>query len=119
MTFPKRNPWIDERYKLVTPAQAEEYMRRHGWRAVPFPRPEVRLYEGPMADDGRPITQLVPLLTKAEDFRYRMLDLIENLAIIEDRHAVELLNEMLGVTTPSGNGAPAAKAPDAAPAPTA
>jgi hypothetical protein len=119
MTRTLRNPWIDPRVHQITPALAEAYMRRHGWRAVPFPRPQVRLYEGPPADDGRPMTQLVPVAEQADDYGNRVIDLITNLAVIEQRHAVQVLEEMLGVTTPSANGAPAAKAPEAAPAPTA
>jgi hypothetical protein len=119
MTGKLRNPWIDPRVHQVTPDAATAYMARHGWRPVPFPRPEVRLYEGPPADDGRPMTQLVPMAEQADDYGNRVIDLITNLAVIEQRHALKVLDEMLGVTTPSGNGAPANKAPDAAPAPTA
>jgi hypothetical protein len=119
MTQKLLNPWIDPRVHQVRPAHVDAYMKRHGWRPVPFPRPEVRLYEGPTADDGRPMTQLVPMAEQADDYGHRVIDLITNLALIEQRHATDVLNEMLGVTTPSGNGAPAAKAPDAAPAPTA
>jgi len=43
----------------------------------------------------------------------RIIELITNLAIIEDRLAIEVLDEMLGVSAPSANGTangkPAAK----------
>jgi hypothetical protein len=119
MTQKLLNPWIDPRVHQVRPVQVEAYMIRHGWRSVPFPRPEVRLYEGPTADDGRPMTQLVPVATQVDDYGKRVIDLITNLAVIEQRRAVEVLEELLGVTTPSGNGAVTNQAPDAAPAPTA
>lgn len=105
------NPWIDPRVHQVTPSAATAYMARHGWRPVPFPRPEVRLYEGPLADDGRPITQLVPLAEQADDYSRRVIDLVTNLAVIEQRLAAEVLDDMLGVTAPSANGAPAGKTP--------
>jgi hypothetical protein len=104
MVFPKRNPWIDERYKLVTSSLADAYMRRHGWVPVPFSRPELKKYEGPRADDGEPISQFVPLVERSRDFHRCILDLIENLAIVENRHAVDVLEEMLGIASPSENG---------------
>jgi hypothetical protein len=120
MNFPMRDPWIDPRYKLVTTAQAAAYLERHGWRRIEYPRPEVHVYEGPLADSGRPIRQYVPRLDKADDFHRCMLDVITSVARLEDRYAVDVLNEMLGVTTPTTNGA--ANGPPAAantPAPAA
>ena len=119
MTQKLLNPWIDPRVHEVRPAHVDAYMKQHGWRPVPFPRPEVRLYEGPPADDGKPMTQLVPLATQADDYGHRMIDLITNLALIEQRRAAEVLDEMLGVTTPSANGAANGKVAESAQAPTA
>jgi hypothetical protein len=82
-----------------------DYMARHSWRLVPFSRPEVLMYEGPSSEGGRPVRQMVPLLEEADDYPQCVIDLITNLALLEDRSAVEVLEEMLGVTTPSGNGA--------------
>jgi hypothetical protein len=114
MIFPMTDPWIDPRYKLVSPAQAEGYLRRHGWQMRAYPLPEVRVFEGPVADSGRPIRQYVPQIESTDDFHRCMLDLITSVARLEQRRAVDVLEEMLGVTTLSVNGQPAA---DKTPAP--
>jgi hypothetical protein len=44
-------------------------------------------------------------LEHTDDYVDSIIRLITNLAIIEDRTAVEVLDEMLGVTTPANNGA--------------
>jgi hypothetical protein len=103
MTIKFRNPWIDRRVAQVRSAAARDYLLRHGWEPLDTPDTAIKLYAGPVADG----------------YAHGIVQLITNLAILEDRTAVEVLEEMLGVTTPSGTGAPAAKAPDAAPAPTA
>ena len=104
MIFPLSNPWIDPRHRLVTKDQVTQYMEDHGWHRREYPRPELQLFEGPLADDGDPIRQYVPQVEEADDFRTCMLDLISNLARIERRYAVEVLDEMLGVSAPSVNG---------------
>jgi hypothetical protein len=119
MNFAMRDPWIDPRYAQVTAAQAESYLQRHGWRQVDYPRPEVHVYEGPAADSGRPIRQYVPQLERADDFHRVMLDVITGLARLEGRYAVDVLNEMLAVASPSTNGTANGKVADPAPAPTA
>ena len=55
-----RSAWIDPRIAKVTVAGARAYLLEHGWRPKPFPRPEVLLFEGPMADEGHPIEQILP-----------------------------------------------------------
>ena len=113
MTNRTMNPWIDRRVQLVRSAAAAEYLRHHDWDPVPCPNENVQMFAGPIADSGRRITQPVPLLEDAGDYVKRIVELITNLAIIEDRLAIEVLDEMLGVSTPSlngtANGKPAAK----------
>ena len=104
MTQPTLNPWIDRRVSQVRSSAATEYMRRHAWVPIPCPNENVQMYSGPLADSGRPLTQPVPLLEHAADYVRRLVELITNLAIIEDRLAIEVLDEMLGVSTPSLNG---------------
>ena len=119
MTPRFRNPWIDRRVTQVRAAAARDYLLRHGWDPLDTADTTIKLYAGPVADSGRRITQPVPLVEDTDDYVQRIIELITNLAILEDRTAVEVLEEMLGVTTPSANGAPAAKAPEPTPAPTA
>jgi hypothetical protein len=119
MNFPMRDPWIDPRHTQVTAAQAESYLQRHGWRRVDYPGPEVHVFEGPTADSGRRIRQYVPQLERADDFHQVMLEVITGIARLEDRYAVDVLNEMLGVTTPSANGTTNGKVAETAPSTTA
>jgi hypothetical protein len=100
-----RDPWIDRRVMNVRVADMRDYMARHSWRPVPYTRPEVLMYEGPLADTGRPIRQMVPLLEEADDYTQCVIDLITNLARLEERTAVEVLEEMLDTAAPSPNGA--------------
>jgi hypothetical protein len=119
MTSQIRDPWVDRRVTQVRATAAAEYLRRHGWDPVPSSNENVQMFAGPRADSGQRITQPVPLREDADDYVRGIIRLITNVAVLEDRLAVDVLNEMLGVTTPSANGAPTNKAPDAAPAPTA
>ena len=89
------NPWIDPRVQAVRAADAQAYLRRHGWKPKPFPRPQVLLFEGPPADDGEPIAQVVPASEGGIDYLQCIINLITNLALLEDRYAVEVLNDML------------------------
>jgi hypothetical protein len=115
-----RNPWIDQRVVKVRAAAARDYLLRHGWEPLDTADTTIKLFAGPVADSGRRITQPVPLLEHATDYVQRVIELITNLAILEDRPADDVLEEMLGVTTPSGNGGPNGQpAADASPAPTA
>ena len=97
-----RSAWIDPRIAQVSVAGARRYMVDHGWRLKPFPRPEVLVFEGPMADEGHPISLIVPSSEKFIDYRMRIEDLISALGVIENRYAVEILNEMLALPTTNG-----------------
>ena len=103
MNYPQRNPWIDPRVSRVTPSQATAYMESHGWKRANYPRTEIVMYAGPIADDGRPITQAVPLIESARDYVPCVITLIASIANLENRLAVDVLDEMLGVTASHGN----------------
>jgi hypothetical protein len=94
--------WIDPRVVRVKVAGAKAYLLRHGWRQKPFPRPEVLVFEGPMADDGTPLTQRLPAAEHYTDYRMCMEDLIGTLGAIENRYAVEILDEMLALSATNG-----------------
>ena len=95
--------WIDPRIDGVTVAGAKAYLLDHGWCPRPFPRPEVLVFEGPLADDGTPIVLILPGSDIFVDYRMRMEELIGALGAIENRPAVEILTEMLAL--PRTNGA--------------
>ena len=89
------NPWIDRRVEKVRVPQVLAYLRGRGWEPKPFPRPQVLLFTGPPDDDGRPIVQMVPADEQGGDYLQCIIDLITNLAVIEDRPAVEVLDDIL------------------------
>ncbi len=101
------NPWVDPRLKDVRPEQARAYLLAHHWALKPFPRPEVWVFEGPPDDDGRPIRLFVPSSPAGSDYLQRMYEAVTALAILEDRHAADVLTEMLAAAdgAPTGNGA--------------
>ena len=103
------NPWIDPRVQAVRAADAQAYLRRHGWKPKPFPRPQVLLFEGPPADDGEPIVQMVPASEGGSDYLQCIINLITSLALLEDRYAVEVLNDMLQQNPQESAPAPAGK----------
>ncbi len=95
------SPWIDPRVEKVRAANARAYMLRHGWNQRPFPRPELLLFAGPLADDGEPIELAVPATEGPSDYVQRIIELITSLAVLEDRPAVTVLDEMLQETSSS------------------
>ena len=89
------NPWIDPCVRQVRTEDARSYLLRHDWKPKPFPRPQVLLFEGPPDDDGNPIVQVIPVGEPDAEFVQRMIELIGNLAIVADRPAVAVLNDIL------------------------
>jgi hypothetical protein len=88
-------PWIDPRVMQVKVADVEAYLRRRGWAPVASPRSQMQLFKGPAADDGESIVQALPTAEQGSDYVQRLIDVITNLAVIEDRYAVEVLNDIL------------------------
>ncbi len=119
MTGKFRDPWIDRRVLHIRSAAALDYMSRHGWVPVPGPNPNFQMFAGPTAEGGQRITQPVPLFENTGEYVQRMIELITNVAILEDRAAAEVLDEMLSSTAPSLNGAARNKASDPAANPVA
>lgn len=106
--------WIDPRIAQLTVAQVRAYMLRHGWRVKPFPRPEMLVFERPGADNGQPITVAFVSSEHLADYRLRSEELLGTLGLIENRYAVEILDEMLHAT--DGNGTVAQPHADGVPA---
>jgi hypothetical protein len=88
-----RNPWIDPRVLQVHAGAAQTYLRQRGWKPLPAEQPNLLRFEGPPGGDSR--TVRVPLLEQARDYTQRVIELITDLAVAEDRYAVEVLEEIL------------------------
>jgi hypothetical protein len=96
----KFSPWIDPRVEQVHVPAARSYLLSHGWKLKASPRPQVLLFEGPLDDDGEPIVLLLPATERTakergSDYYQRIIELITSLASIEDRYAVDVLNDIL------------------------
>jgi hypothetical protein len=110
--------WVDPRVSLVRVAALQSYLLGRGWKARPYPGPELLVFEGPLDDDGEPIIQVVPSSEQMLDFRLRVTELIEALSVLEDRPAQEILADVLreGPGHPGSGGA--LPSPGTVPAPT-
>jgi hypothetical protein len=89
-----RNPWIDPRIVQVRPAAAQAYLRQRGWKPLTTGQPNLLRFEGPPGKDGSPTVQ-VPLLEQGRDYPQRVIELITDLALAEERYAVEVLDDIL------------------------
>lgn len=87
--------WIDPRVSQVTVAQVRAYLTAHGWRLRAPTRPQLLVFEGPLSDEGDPLVLILPSSEMMDDYRMRVEDLVGALGIIENRTAVEILNEIL------------------------
>jgi hypothetical protein len=74
---------------------AEAYMLSHGWKQVPYPRPQLLVFGGVLDDDGQEIILTLPSSEHMRDYRVGVVQLISALSVYEDRLAVHILNEML------------------------
>jgi hypothetical protein len=108
--------WIDPRVAQAKLEGVRSYLTQHGWTRQPYPRPEVQVFAGPLTDDGEPILLLVPATEALVDYRVAIEELISTLAVLEDRYAVDVLNDILqaGSAPPAANGAAAPVTPSPA-----
>lgn len=94
------NPWVDPRIASVQVAGVQSYMLSHGWKRQPWPGPELLVFAGPLDDDGEPILQILPSSERMRDYRLRVEELIGALSILEERPAVDILNDILNESAP-------------------
>jgi hypothetical protein len=76
-----------------------KYLVDRGWIIRPFDQNEVIVFEGPLDDEGNPIVQLVPSSEDAPGFLLRMQELLNALAVIEERSAEQILRDIATQTT--------------------
>ena len=88
-----RNPWIDPRVTQVRSAAVRAYLLAHGWTALPAEQPNLLPFESPAGEDAPAVR--VPVMEDARDYPQRMVELLTDVALAEDRYAVEVLNDIL------------------------
>jgi len=87
--------WVDPRVKWVKAANIHAYLLARGWKLKSSPRPQVMLFEEPPGNGGKPILQTVPVSEGGSDYLDGIVRVITTLAALEDRYAVDVLNDIL------------------------
>lgn len=78
--------WLDPRLEAVRIAHVQAYMVAHGWQSLPYPRPELLVFQGVNDDAGQPASE------RMADYQARLVELITALATIENRTAAAILD---------------------------
>jgi hypothetical protein len=90
-----RNPWIDPRILQVRPEAVQAYLLSHGWEYLgPADVPEWLMFDTPQPRGDKP-NVLLPLKLDDGVSVQRLIDLVGEVALHEDRWAVDVLNDML------------------------
>jgi hypothetical protein len=90
-----RNPWIDPRIMQVCPNAVRAYLLSHGWEYLgPAAVPDFLMFDTPEPRGDKP-NVLLPLKMEHGPQVQRMVELVGDVALYEDRWAVDVLNDML------------------------
>ncbi len=92
--IPPLGEWIDPRAFSLPISAFHNYLLTHGWKLQSSSQGGF-VFAGPLADDGEPIIMVMPASEKAVDFAARVDDFFRRLSILEERHPMEILQEML------------------------
>lgn len=91
---PSFGEWIDPRAFALPMSAFKAYLLTHGWTLQSSDESGF-ICAGPLMDDGRPIIMVMPASRKAYDFPLRVADFFRRLSVLEERHPMEILQEML------------------------
>ncbi len=98
--------WVDPRLKSVKVAEVQAYLLGRGWITRPAPRPSQLAFEEPAGSRDGPALLYTPSSEQFSDYPQRILEVVTELAEIEDRYAVDVLNDILRAShRDSPNGA--------------
>lgn len=78
--------------KLIKPQQVRAYALAKGWQRVPTKRAEIALFNNP---SGELDQLIVPMEESFQDYARRLEEVIENLAHVESRPSIAVLNDLL------------------------
>jgi hypothetical protein len=79
----------------VKAASLHAYLRSRGWRPRSSPRPQLLAFEEPPRRGGKPVVQTVPASEEGSDYVDGVVRAITTLAVLEDRHPVDVLDDIL------------------------
>jgi hypothetical protein len=98
--------WVDPRVKRVRVADVQAYLQRRGWTPRPAPRPQQLAFEQAVGNPDERAAIYLPSSEQFADYPQRVLEVITELAEIEDRYAVDVLDDILaGQARAEPNGA--------------
>lgn len=86
--------WVDPRVRSVRYSDLRAYLLSREWTPEADPKGTLVRFERP-APAARPLYYMVPASDQADDFPQRVAELITTLSELEDRHPVEVLNDVL------------------------
>jgi hypothetical protein len=87
--------WVDPRVGQVKAPSLHAYLGSRGWKRRPSPRPQLLVFEEPPARGARPVVQTVPACEEGSDYVDGVVRTITNLAVLESRQPVEVLEDIL------------------------
>ena len=112
-----RDPWIDPRILQVGPEAVQAYLLAHGWENLgPAAVPDMLMFETPEPRGDKPNVLLSLKLEHGSQVQ-RLIELVTQVALYEDRWAVDVLGDMLRqpVAAAPANGPAAPAKGEAAP----
>jgi hypothetical protein len=90
-----RNPWIAPRILQVRPEAVRAYLLSHGWEYLgPAAVPDMLMFDTPQPRGDKP-NVLLPLKLEEGAYVQRLIELVGDVALHEDRWAVDVLNDIL------------------------
>ena len=90
-----RNPWIDPRILQVRPEAVRAYLLAHGWAYLgPAVVPDMLMFDTLQPRDDKP-NVILPLKLEHSSQVQRLIELIAEVAMYEDRYAGDVLSDML------------------------
>jgi hypothetical protein len=87
--------WLDPRLGTLRVADVRAYLERRGWKEVSPDRPHTLVFQEPPSGEGERLYQFVPDSEADADYFRRMVELITLLAFFEDRHPVQIIDDIL------------------------
>ena len=107
-----RNPWIDPRILQLHPEAVRAYLLAREWQYLgPAEVPDLLMFDTPQPRGDKPNVLLPTSLDHPHQVQ-RMIDLVADVALHEDRYAGDVLTDMLQTasTTAAPANGPAASA---------
>jgi hypothetical protein len=87
--------WVDPRVSQVRVIGVQRYLTARGWKPIPSLCPQLQVFEEPPGHGRERVVQSVPAREGGSGYKDDIVRVITNLAAIEDRYAIDVLNEIL------------------------